>query len=94
MLEVDLDRLAKAPVDRSLEGLERDIWRGVAARTAERSTYSTAFAMQLAILTLGTFGSLAIGHRWATTHEWAANHGAIAPYTRLAASDLLVGDSR
>ena len=94
MLEDDLDRLAKAPIDRSLEGLERDIWRGVAAHTAERSTYSTAFAMHLAILTLGTLGSLAVGRQWATTHELAANRGALAPYTRLAASDLLVGQSR
>lgn len=92
MLQDDLDRLAKAPLARSLESLESDIWRGVEARIAERRAYAGAFAAQVAILALGTLGSLAVGHQWATTHEAAATGGVFSPYTRLAASILLMGE--
>jgi len=92
MLQDDLDRLAKAPLDRSLEGLESDIWRGVDARVAERRVYSGTFAIQVAILAMGTLGSLAAGHQWATTHEVEA--GVFSPYSRLAASTLLMGEPR
>lgn len=92
MLQDDLERLAKAPLDRSLEGLEADIWRGLESRIAERRAYAGAFAAQVAILALGTLGSLAAGHQWATTHE--ATAGVFSPYTRLAASTLLMGESR
>ena len=92
MLQDDLDRLARAPLDRSLEGLESDIWRGVESRIAERRTYAGTFALQVAILAIGTLGSLAAGRQWATTHEFAA--GVFSPYTRLAASTLLMGEPR
>ena len=91
MLQNDLDRLAKASLDRSLEGLESDIWRNVDARDAERRMYGGTFAVQVAILVMGTLGSLAAGHQWAT-HELAT--GVFTPYTRLAASTLLMGEPR
>ncbi len=94
MLEDDLDRLARAPLDRSLTGLESAIWRDVEARTAERRTYAGAFAAQIAILAIGTVSSLAFGHQWAASHEVHGSASALAPYTRLAASTLLVGDAR
>lgn len=92
MLRDDLDGLATAPLDRSLEGLESDIWRGVEARVAERRSYAHAFAAQLVILTLGAAGSVAAGHLWATTHEVV--EGIFSPYTPLAASNLLMGEAR
>ncbi len=94
MLKDDLDRLARAPLDRSLVGLESDIWQGVEARLAERRSFSGAFTAQLVILTIGTVSSLAVGHQWATSHELHASGSALAPYTQLAASTLLVGDAR
>jgi len=90
MLQNDLDRLSQARLERSLETLESDIWRGVAARLAERRSDARAFTAQILILALGTVGSVTVGHWWVTAHEQGASHGALAPYTRLAASDLLV----
>ena len=94
MLQEDLDRLAQAPLDRSLVGLESAIWRGVEARKAERRTYASTFAVQVAILAIGTLSSLAVGRQWAASHESHVAASALAPYTRLAASTLLVGDAR
>ena len=94
MLNDDLDRLARAPLDRSLTGLESAVWRDVEARMAERRNYAGAFAAQIAILAIGTLSSLAIGHQWAASHELHGPASALAPYTRLAASTLLVGDAR
>ncbi len=94
MLQDDLDRLAKAPVDRSLSGLESAIWHNIAARMAEQRRYRSTFAAQMAILAVATVWSLAAGHQWAAAHEAQASAGALSPYTRLAASTLLMGDSR
>jgi hypothetical protein len=93
MMQDDLDTLAKAPLDRSLDSLESDIWRGVESRLVERRAYAGAFAVQMVILTLGTLGSLAAGHRWAAAHE-ATTAGVFSPYTPLAASTLLMGEPR
>lgn len=94
MLQEDLDHLARAPLDRSLAGLESAIWQDVEARMAERRAYASTFAAQVAILAIGTLSSLAIGHQWATSHEPHVAASALAPYTRLAASTLLLGDAR
>ena len=94
MLQDNLDRLARVPLDHSLAGLEAGIWRGVEARATERRAYAGTFAMQVAILALGTLGSLAVGHRWATSHPPAASAGVFSPYSRLAASTLLEGEPR
>lgn len=94
MLQEDLDRLAKAPADRSLTGLESAIWRGVEARMAEQRTYKSMLTVQIAILAIGTVSSLAVGRQWATSRESHVSAGALAPYTRLAASTLLVGDAQ
>lgn len=94
MLQDNLDRLAKLAIDHSLADLEADIWRGVEARTSERRAYAGAFAAQVAILALGTVGSVAVGHRWATSHEPTSRASVFSPYTRLAASTLLEGEPR
>lgn len=94
MLQEDLDRLARAPLDRSLAGLESAIWQGVEARMDERRAYAGTFTAQVAILAIGTLSSLAIGHQWAAVHESHAAASALAPYTRLAASTLLLGTTR
>jgi hypothetical protein len=90
MLQNDLDRLSQARLKRSLATLESDIWRGVAARLVERRSDARAFTAQIMILALGTVGSVTVGHWWVTAHEPVTSRGALAPYTRLAASDLLV----
>ncbi len=94
MLQEDLDRLARAPLDRSLTGLESAIWQGVETRMADRRSYASTFAAQIAILAIGTVASLAVGHQWAASRESRVSTSALAPYTRLAASTLLVGDRR
>ena len=94
MLQEDLDRLAQAPLDRSLAGLESAIWQGVEARIAERRSYTSMLTAQVTILAIGSLSSLAIGHQWASSHESHIAASALAPYTRLAASTLLVGDAR
>lgn len=94
MLQEDLDRLAQAPLDRSLTGLEAAIWQGVDARMAERRRYTGTFAVQVTILAVGMLSSLAFGHQWASSHESHAAASALAPYTRLAASALLIGKTR
>lgn len=94
MLQEELDTLARAPLDRSLDGLESDIWRVVEARTREHRAYRGIVTVQLAILTVGVFGSLTVGRQWATAHDPAGTRGVFSPYTRHAASNLLVGESR
>lgn len=94
MLQEDLAALSKAPLERSLEGLESDIWRSIDARAADRRTYAGAFAVQVVILTTGALASAAVGHQWATAHQPSNGAGVFSPYTRLAASTLLMGDSR
>jgi len=94
MLQEDLYALSKTPLDRSLEGLESDVWRSIDARATDRRTYASAFAVQVVILTVGAMASAAVGHQWATAHQPNTGAGVFSPYTRLAASTLLVGDSR
>ena len=94
MLQRDMERLASAAPDRSLEGLESDIWHRIDVMAADRRSYTGAFAVQMVILAVGTMASLAAGHQWATSHPPERSAGVFSPYTRLAASTLLVGDSR
>ncbi|MDE2252035.1 MAG: hypothetical protein KGL25_11610 [Gammaproteobacteria bacterium] len=94
MLQEELSALARAPLDRSLDGLESGIWRVVEAKTSERRAYRGIVTMQLVILAIGVAGSLGFGRQWATTHNAAGPHGVFSPYTRLVASNLLVGEPR
>ena len=92
MLQGELAELAAAPVDRSLDRLEADIWHGLEARLAERHAHRGTVTLQLAILAVGMLGSVFVGHQWAATHTVVEDRGVFSPYTRLAASNLLVGE--
>lgn len=57
MSDADLHKLFDQPLDRSLEGLEPNIWLGVAAREHDRRTSRLAASWQAGVLVV----AIAIG---------------------------------
>lgn len=93
MSYADFQELAKAPPDRDLGGLERDLWRRVASAAMERRAARLAIAMQIVALAVGSVGSAVFGRSWEVDRV-AAEASALAPYTQLAPSSLLIGALR
>ena len=61
MNDEDLRILFNLPIDRSLDGLEREIWRGVAVRDQERRMGKLIMACQGGILAIAVFVSSTAG---------------------------------
>ncbi len=93
MKDIDLDVLARVPLDRDLAGLEADIWRRVDMRLGERQAYRRAVALQVTILMGALLGSALAGRHWAADRV-LADASVLSPYTQLAPSSLLVGRLR
>lgn len=61
MIEDDIHRLDQRPLDRSLDLLEADIWRGVAARTLKRQVARKVISLQCIVMVSALFGSVTAG---------------------------------
>lgn len=93
MLNTDLDQLAGAPPDCSLESLETDVWRGVARRLDERRAFKGAVALQIVIMGVALAGGTWVGSHRIPDQE-IAGLNVFSPYSPLAASTLLIGGQR
>jgi hypothetical protein len=91
MIDTDLKELSGAPPDRPLEGLEAQIWAGVAAREEAMRIRRRLVALQCGLVVAALVGSLIAGQYW---HR--AQHGGsldvFSPRMPLSASTLLVGN--
>lgn len=88
----DLQRLLAADADRSLAGLEADIWAATAARLEGRRVFRAAIAAQAALL-----AGLAIGGAWAQSHLTTSRYSELDSFSlrpSLAASTLLLEGDR
>lgn len=94
MSDPDLNRLFELPLDRSLGGLERSIWLGVAARERDRRTSRLAVACQAGVLAI----AVAIGGMAGATAAAGAREdsgkGPLLLAAQHAPSNLLLGSPR
>lgn len=77
--------------DRSLDGLEADIWAGVAARAEARRTRTFLAGGQLAMMALALAGSLSLGNAAVAAKERQHSTIALLSSADLAPSTLLIG---
>jgi hypothetical protein len=61
MIENDIHQLDRRPLDRSLDMLEADIWRGVEARALKRQAARKVASFQCVVMVCALFGSVAAG---------------------------------
>ncbi len=61
MIEDDIHELDQCPLDRSLDLLEADIWRGVTARALSHQADRKVASIQCIVMVCALFGSVAAG---------------------------------
>ena len=94
MIEDDIRQLDLRPPDRSLELLEADIWRGVAARALKRQVARKIASFQCVVLVCALFGSIAAGISVGRPGRAAGAAVALATGSELMPSSLLLGELR
>lgn len=82
--------LRQAP-DRSLAGLEADIWAGVSARSDARRKGVLLAGAQLGLMAVALAGSVTVGSAAVATSEREHNTFALLSSADLAPSTLLIG---
>jgi hypothetical protein len=90
MIDDDLRRLDEVGVDRPLDRLEADVWRGVAARTQQRAAARRLTSFQSVLMALALLGSVAAGVNVARPSRGA--HAVLTTGTELMPSNLLLGE--
>lgn len=94
MSDSDLKKLFEQPLDRSLDGLERSIWLGVAARERDRRTSRLAVSLQGGVLAIAVaIGGMA-GATAAASVRADSTKGPLLLATQHAPSNLLFGSPR
>lgn len=91
MIDADIRRLCEQEPEPALDGLEADIWAGIAAHAATRKRIRRVALCQTAVMTLAMVVSVAAGLVLATTSEPAHAGGLTLPGIDLAPSHLLFG---
>jgi hypothetical protein len=91
-IEQSIQELNRREPRRSLEGLEADIWAGVAASARETSLSKAALGVQAVILLAAMVGSLAIGNWAATSGRTKSELTVFSESLELAPSTLLMGE--
>ncbi len=61
MIDEDLRKLSNAGLDRTLDGLESDIWRRLAVRSRTRAAARKRVSLQSVLMLVGLVGSVAGG---------------------------------
>jgi hypothetical protein len=92
MTDVELRKLADEPPDHTLEGLEAQIWAGVARHQEVRRIERRLLAVQCLVLVAALIGSLVAGHHWRAV-EHGGSLDVFSPRMPLTASTLLVGNA-
>jgi len=86
-----LQALIRRGPDRSLDGLEADIWAGVEARVRDRRRGAVLVGGQLALMAVAVAGSLNVGSATVVAQERRRNSSALLASVDLAPSTLLSG---
>ena len=94
MIENDIRQLDERALDRSLDQLEADIWRGVAARTRQRQTARRVTSFQGGVMALGLLGSVAAGISLARSGGAMGAESVLTAGSELMPSSLLLGERR
>ncbi len=92
MIDTDLRQLAEEPPDHALEGLEVEIWAGVAGREEARRITRRLVAIQCLVLAAALIGSLMAGQYWRGAQQ-RGSLDVFSPRVPLSASTLLVGNA-
>ena len=93
MIDDDIHRLDQRALDRSLSGLEADIWTGVAMREQRRRAVRRTASLQGVIMVCAVLASIAAGVDIARPATAAAGASPLAPGMELMPSNLLVAHS-
>lgn len=94
MIEDDIHQLDQRPLDRSLDMLEADIWRGVAARTLKHKAARKMASVQCIVMVCALFGSVAAGVSVARPGSTEGAAMVLATGSELMPSSLLLGEHR
>ena len=94
MIEDDIHQLDQRPLDRSLESLEADIWRGVAARALKRQAGRKVVSFQCVVMICALFGSVVAGISVGRPSHTEGPAWAFATGSELMPSSLLLGGHR
>ena len=94
MIENDIWQLDQRPLDRSLDTLEADIWRGVAARAQRRQVAGKLVSVQWVVMFVALFGSVAAGVSVGRPNRTEGPTLAFTTGSEFTPSSLLLGDFR
>ena len=95
MSDEDLPILLKQPIDRSLDRLELEVWRGVAVRDQERRTGRLIVACQSGVLAVAVLVGGVVGAAMAgNTANNRSDFGAFVVGVQHAPSALLFGQNQ
>jgi hypothetical protein len=92
MFENDIRELDERALDHSLDQLEADIWRGVAARNRQRQTARRVTSFQGCVMALGLLGSVAAGISLARSGGATGAESVLTAGSELMPSSLLLGE--
>ena len=91
MIEEDIRQLDERAMDRSLDRLEADMWRGVALRARQREAARQVTSFQAVVMVLALLASVAAGISVARPDGATTARVLLFPETALLPSSLLLG---
>jgi hypothetical protein len=94
MIDDDLRQLNEGALDHSLDGLESDIWAGLAARSGNRAAARQRASFQSVVMVLALIGSIAVGINATRPAGPARDRVVLALGMELTPSSLLLGSAR
>lgn len=92
MIDNDIRRLDDRDLDRSLDQLESDIWRGVAARSRERAVARKVNILQGVVMGIALLGSIGAGIRITRPAGAPVSLATLTTGSELMPSTLLLGE--
>lgn len=94
MIDDDLRQLNEGALDHSLDGLESDIWAGLAVRSRNRAAVRKRVSFQSVVMVLALVGSIAVGINATRSTGPAHSRAVLALGLELTPSSLLLGNAR
>ncbi len=92
MIDNDIRRLDERELDRSLDQLEADIWRGVAARGRERAVARRVTVLQGVVMGVALVCSIGVGIGIARPSGGSVSFASLTAGSELMPSTLLLGE--
>jgi hypothetical protein len=94
MIDDDLRQLNEGALDHSLNGLESDVWAGLAVRSRNRAAVRRRVSFQGVVMVLALVGSVAVGINATRSAGSARGRAVLALGLELTPSSLLLGNAR